>query len=427
MTWNSYAEWYMNTRRIDGSPTALHHEAVYGSRDYYDFQGEFDELSKRWADGMDEWMKEVKDCGFEYIVLTTKHHDGYTLWPTAFHAPYSPVQNISHNLVKTIADSARKHHLKIGLYYSGGFDWTWQSTMDPVLFHPKVPHQPQYAKTADEHLLELINTIKPDILWNDIQWPEVEDGKSHLNDILRHYLKIVPEGLINDRFFIGMHPQPYPGDFQTPEYKSHPPTVQEKWETCRGISNSFGYNSQDSEKDCIQHSELIRLLVNVVSNGGNLLLNVGPIPDGSISPPQKRRLRTLKRWMKVHSLWLKHSRVWKSTSAETLENTEVRVWIWYDYLILVVLGDPVEHVIVRGLDLSGWEDVSKVEGELATFHGTKKVVVHTRLQDQGWELSFRIPVGYFSLLEMPVEYPDKQQMQCLAYMVKIPIPKKSIF
>ena len=125
---NPYAEWYLNSLRIDGSPTQKHHLATYGKDfDYYKFIGIFNEKNKNWRP--DEWASTFRQAGAQYVVLTTKHHDGFRLWPSEVVNPHADGRDLNprRDLVGDLTTAVRGAGLKMGLYYSGGLDWTFTS------------------------------------------------------------------------------------------------------------------------------------------------------------------------------------------------------------------------------------------------------------------------------------------------------------
>jgi alpha-L-fucosidase len=134
-----------------------------------------------------------------------------------------------------------------------------------------------------------MDRYQPAVLWNDIGYPKV--GK--LEKIFSDFYNRDKEGLVNNRFGRDHF------DFTTPEYSRYDTIVEKKWESCRGLGFSFGYNQIEGPEHVIASDKLIELLVDIVSKNGNLLLNVGPKPDGTISDIQKDRLNELGKWLKV--------------------------------------------------------------------------------------------------------------------------------
>ena len=180
--------------------------------------------------------------------------------------------------------------MKMGLYYSGGYDWTF--SRGPIVkeadYDTVKPESVVYGQYADAQAEELIAKYKPAVLWNDIDWPKTGNALKVMAD----YYNAVPDGVVDDRFGV-KH-----SDFTSPEYAKLDHISATKWEECRGLGASFGYNRAEGDKDTISPKELVALLVDIVSKNGNLLLDVGPEADGTIAPVQMERLVALGAWMK---------------------------------------------------------------------------------------------------------------------------------
>jgi alpha-L-fucosidase len=267
--------------RIDGSPTQAYHREHYGANyDYYNFAPIFDREIQKW--NPETWAKVFHDAGAKYVVLTTKHHDGFTLWPSSTPNPALPAdqQHATRDLVGDLTNAVRKEGLRMGLYYSGGYDWTFVHGPIRVAsdYQAVKPQSPEYGKYADAQMRELISRYHPAVLWNDIDYPK--SGKPL--ETIAEYYNTVPDGVIDDRFGV-----PH-SDFKSPEYQTLNKISPTKWEECRGLGRSFGYNRAEGEAETITPDELIYLLVDIVSKNGNLLLDVGPEADGTIPPPCRR-------------------------------------------------------------------------------------------------------------------------------------------
>ena len=172
---NPYAEWYLNSLRIVGSPTYKHHVATYGKDyDYYRFIDAFNSQAKEWHP--QSWASLFKNTGARYVVLTTKHHEGFRLWPSSVADPKGAGRqlNAQRDLTGELTAAVRSAGMKMGLYYSGGLDWTFTpkpiGTMKDLM--ARVPQTPEYAAYADAHYRELTDRYKPSVLWNDISYPK---------------------------------------------------------------------------------------------------------------------------------------------------------------------------------------------------------------------------------------------------------------
>jgi alpha-L-fucosidase len=169
---NPYAEWYLNTMHIRGSPTERHHADVYGDSYPYDnFVNVFDDASAG-AD-LDVLASLCEAAGARYVVLTTKHHDGFALWPSAVPHPVKGDYHARRDLVGDLSEAVLSRRMRMGLYYSGGYDWPYNGALlrhaaDALL---AVPHGQRYAEYVTAHVRELIDRYEPSVLWNDIGWP----------------------------------------------------------------------------------------------------------------------------------------------------------------------------------------------------------------------------------------------------------------
>jgi alpha-L-fucosidase len=199
--YDPYAEWYLNTMRIDGSPTQAYHREHYGADyDYYNFAPIFNRESRKWKP--EEWAKVFRQAGARYVVLTSKHHEGFTLWPSAIANPTLPKdrQHAERDIVGELTDAVRKQGMHMGLYYSGGYDWTFvHGPIRTNADYRKVePQSEEYGKYANAQVHELIERYHPSILWNDINWPKTGNAL----EVEADYYNAVPDGVIDDRFGI---------------------------------------------------------------------------------------------------------------------------------------------------------------------------------------------------------------------------------
>jgi alpha-L-fucosidase len=353
-THNPYAEWYMNSMRIEGSPTYQHHIETYGADfAYTDFISSFNEATSRWDSTA--WADLFKQVGARYVVLTTKHHDGFLLWPSVHPNPHRRGHMAARDLVGELTDAVRAQGMRIGLYYSGGIDWTFNPTViqDIRDMQAAVPQTAEYVAYANNHWRELIARYRPSVMWNDIAYPAATD----LNELFAHYYNSVPEGVINDRFSqrFGFSEGEIGGaqhkDFRTPEYAVLDDITEDKWEATRGIGYSFGYNQNEGPDNYLSVGELVRSFVDIVSKNGNLLLNVGPMADGTIPDLQRERLLGLGRWLGVNGEAIFRTRPWVTAESRTSDDIAVRFTQGGDSLYATLLDTPQEGwVEIEGLD-----------------------------------------------------------------------------
>jgi alpha-L-fucosidase len=331
---NAYAEWYWNTIRFEDSPAGRHHRETYGDAPYDDF------LDAWRAEEFDpqDWCALFARAGARYVVPTTKHHDGIALWD----APGTGARNTVHrgprrDLISDLEVAVRGAGLRFGVYYSGGLDWS--TSRFPVIdtaanVRALRPNDAAYAAYAYVQVRDLIDRYRPDVLWNDIEWPDggKHDGSLGLAELFRHYYATVPDGVVNDRWGDTHR------DYRTSEYQYHLDSEgAAAWENCRGIGLSFGYNQVEDDRHLMSGPELVRHLVDVVSRGGNLLLNVGPTASGAIPEGQRRTLESLADWMAGNSGAVHGSRQLDRAVADPSDapwvrwtHTDDRVWAFVE-------------------------------------------------------------------------------------------------
>lgn len=343
--YNPYAEWYLNVMRIPGSPTQQYHREHYGDMSYYGFADTFNRESKKWDP--DAMAAVFKMAGARYVVLTSKHHEGFTLWPSTTHNPNPSIplnqRHAERDIVGELTKAVQNQGMKMGLYYSGGYDWTFNAgpIEAPGDYETVKPQNKAYGDYAFAQIHELIEKYHPMLLWNDIDWPKT--GRAM--QVEADYYNAIPDGVIDDRFGI-KH-----ADFTSPEYQKLDKISEKKWEECRGLGRSFGYNRAEGEKETIAPDELIALLVDIVSKNGNLLLDVGPEADGTIPPVQMERLKALGAWLKQNGEAIYETTPWTHAEAKSAEGDDVRYTRKGDDLYLTVLGKPKGQTITM-TDLS---------------------------------------------------------------------------
>ena len=259
----------------------------------------------------DAWAELFAAAGAKYAVLTTKHHDGFALWDTQTNQlnarDGSPA---GRDLIGPYCDALRKHGLKVGLYYSH-LDWSHpdyasilpkgaqphdHSTLHKNRFgYPQGPEDPAaWERFLDFHraqLKELCTRYSPDLLWFDGDW-ERDPEQWRFKELREQLLSWAPGVILNSR--MGGY-----GDYGTPEQAMPISQPKGPWEFCVTINDSWGYQKKDtnfkSPRQCI------RMLAECAGMGGNLLLDVGPKSDGTITPEQTDVLKGLGRWTRKHS------------------------------------------------------------------------------------------------------------------------------
>ena len=319
-----YAEWYWNSISLPGSPAEAYHRDVLGSPDYATFVRTFLDQAQTWD--ASSWERLFRRSGARYCVMVTKHHDGVLLWPSAIPNPFhGSAWQSERDLVGDCATAARRAGLRFGAYYSGGIDWTFQGLGIHgwgSLF-AAIPQSDEYHAYADAHWRELIARYDVDVLWNDIGYPGFGPGSAPL---IADFYNDNPDGVVNDRFdLLGVLQGRSHADFSTPEYSTRPQDPTRKFEVCRGIGTSFGYMQFEDDSTYLSVPDLVTMFVNIVADGGNLLLNFGAMPGGAIPWAQQLRLVALGDWLAVNGDAIYASRPCEPGRLETDEGLPVRL------------------------------------------------------------------------------------------------------
>jgi len=366
-----YAEWYQNNIKLPGSQSRQYHEQTFGAGfAYEEFRSIFNQEIKKWDPN--SWASLFKEVRAGYVVLTTKHHDGFLLWPSQHPNPFRENFIASRDIVGELTTAVRSQGLHMGLYYSGGLDWTFNpsSIREIADIFVNIPQQPAYVNYSMTHWQELIDRYQPEVLWNDIGMPI----RAKVEKLFADYYNRFPEGVVNDRFLKGLGPMmgvfkfsplkkwlsrmminvltsDVPStlerrghcDYVTPEYTSYRDVVSRKWESTRGFGRSFGYNRNEQEADYITVPDLVHLFVDIVSKNGNLLLNVGPMPDGSIPPLQLERLKDFGKWLQMNGEALFDTTPWtraEGTCLDAKNELQVRFTQKAEDSYAILLGNP---------------------------------------------------------------------------------------
>jgi alpha-L-fucosidase len=230
------------------------------------------------------WAQLAKKAGMKYMVMTTKHHEGFCNFDTKLTNYCAPKQGPGRDVVREYVEAARAEGMHVGFYYSL-MDW----------------HHPDGARCANDEaarrrfvdythglIRELMtNYGKIDVLWYDVAWPLDANGweSVKMNDMV---FGLQPEIIVNNR-------NKLPGDFSTPEQKIVAETGGRAWESCMTLNDSWGY--QRADDNWKSSRTVIRNLIQCVRDGGNYLLNIGPKPDGSVPEESVRILTEVGQWM----------------------------------------------------------------------------------------------------------------------------------
>ena len=313
----------------------------------------------------DAWMKLTKEAGARYMTFTSKHHEGFAMFSSALTTYDSMDHAAKRDFVGELVTAARANDIKISFYYST-LDW----------------HHPDFnadlPKYVDEYLFgqvrELCTNYGPiDGLWFDGEWDHPE-STWRAEELVRMIRTLQPNALINDRLGKGVRGVTPLADFYTREQMSE---IGEKtdtedkairpWEACLTIGTSWGYMKADGPPK--SSTELVRTLVDVVSRGGNLLLNVGPTPDGEIPAPLADRLRDIGAWLAVNGEGIYGTRQVTGVEASAGKLTRKA-----DQIYIHLETRPGDTVILTGLERSIVKATLLATGnDLAVDNATKTI------------------------------------------------------
>jgi alpha-L-fucosidase len=235
-----------------------------------------------------EWAKLAKAAGQKYMVLTTKHHEGFCLWDTKLTDYCAMKQDPGRDLVREFVDAAREEGLRVGFYYSL-MDWHHPDGMKCATDEAARKQFVEYTHGLIRELMT--NYGKIDILWYDVDKPlTAEQWESErMNKMV---FELQPEIIVNNRNGLD-------GDFSTPEQKIEASKDGRAWESCMTLNQGWGYQRNDDEWK--SPKTIVNNLAICAQQGGNYLLNIGPEPDGTVPAESVRILSTVGKWLDVNS------------------------------------------------------------------------------------------------------------------------------
>ncbi len=352
-----------NGERIDGIGEWILLRAKIPIAEYKEYARDFNPVNY----DPEAWVKMAKDAGMKYIVITSKHHDGFALfdskvsdWDIADASPYGK------DLLKPLVKAAKKEGIKIGFYYSQAQDWTHPGGAKSGYDEGEYWDEAQ-AGSFDDYLKEIaypqveeiFTNYDIDILWWDTpRWMNKERA-----EILRPLISMKPGLITNNRLGGG-----YTGDSDTPEQHVPATGIEGRdWEVCMTMNHTWGYKSYDDDWKTTE--DLLHKLIDIASKGGNFLLNIGPKPDGTIPQASIDRLAEVGDWMNVNSESIYGTSAspfrrpwWGRCTRKELDNGDTRLYLqvfdWPEDNQLII---PVENEAVQCYALSGTKQKFEVD------------------------------------------------------------------
>jgi alpha-L-fucosidase len=302
----NYAEWYQHALRSKSYDSAVlkYHKKMYGEESYYDLAKYF----KAELFDPNAWAQLLEKSGAKYVVLTSKHHDGFCLWPSKiadrdWGFPWNAAEvGPKQDLVGELVTALRKTDVKPGLYYSL-YEW----------------YDPLYMKSPEKYTVDhaipqmkyLITHYKPYLLWTDGGW-EQSDTTWHATRFLSWLYNESPvkDSIVTyDRWGRGV--RFHHGEVYTPEYQPGLNFNGHYFEENQGLGYSYGYNRAENSGDYSTARSLMLYMADIVSRGGNFLLDIGPTASGTIPPIMQERLLQIGKWLSVNGEAIYGTRPWK--------------------------------------------------------------------------------------------------------------------
>ncbi|HYF30968.1 MAG TPA: alpha-L-fucosidase [Chitinophagaceae bacterium] len=326
--WSSkgqYAEWYQYGLETNDTARKKFHQKKFGDRTYYDLANDF----KAELFNPDEWARLFERSGAKYIVLTSKHHDGFALWPSkeannTWGFKWNAVDiGPNRDLLGDLFKAVRKTSVRAGMYYSL-YEW----------FNPLWKSDPK--KFATEHtwpqMKDLINSYQPDVFWTDGDWdaPAETWRSQQFLAWLFNESPVKDKVVVNDRWGSGVRFNH--GGIYTPEYQPDLDFETHYFEESRGMGHSYGYNREEDAWDYNSTASLILQLVDKVSRGGNFLLDIGPDEHGKIPPIMQERLLQMGEWLEIYGEAIYGSSRWKHSSQLAADSKTKELYFTYNQL-----------------------------------------------------------------------------------------------
>lgn len=306
----------------------------------------------------DEWVRIAKNAGMKYIVITSKHHEGFGLWDSKV-SDYDVMDCTPYkkDILKSLSVACKKQGIKFGLYYSI-LDWYHPDAQANSYLIPKdekPDNKENFAQYYEEYmkpqLYEIITQYDPDILWFDGEW--IPDFTHEQGLALYQYVRsLKPSIIINNRVDKGREgmrgmnksDRDYAGDFGTPEQEILENKSTLDWESCMTMNDTWGYKTKDNNWKSAKR--LIHDLIDAVSKGGNYLLNVGPTSEGIIPAASISRLAEIGKWLEVNKEAIYETEPLKEHFKEN-ENIRYTKKKGNDLIYAVLLEKPESEVVLK--------------------------------------------------------------------------------
>ncbi|MEP6676306.1 MAG: alpha-L-fucosidase [Ferruginibacter sp.] len=420
--WSSkgdYAEWYQYGLQTNDTARQRYHEKKFGNKTYYQLADDF----KAELFNPDEWAALFEKSGARYIVLTSKHHDGFTLWPSAeanrdWGFKWNAVDvGPKRDLIADLFKAVRKTAVHPGLYYSL-YEWfnpLWKA--DPKKF---------VAEHTWPQMKELINNYQPDVFWTDGDWDASEDTWKSKEFLAWMY----NESPVKDRVVTydrwGSAVRFKHGAVFTPEYQPNASFDNHYWEESRGMGFSYGYNRGEDAWDYNSAQSLVLQLIDKVSRGGNFLLDIGPDEHGKIPPIMQERLLQIGDWLQINGEAIYNTVKWKTVSQWSEGDQHYQPKTGSGDLLLKLTIDPDPGYAVKEIFYTYNENSNALYAVFPKYPDNKKLILKDVQFPAGKAISFLSTkenliwqqVGKNVVISLPDYNPNKIKSP-YAFVVKI--------
>jgi alpha-L-fucosidase len=341
-----------------------------------------------------EWVRLARDSGMKYAVLTTKHCDGFHLWPSG-QSDFNSVQcGPRRDLVGEFVDACRSMGVRVGLYY-GLMDWRHPNG-DLCAIDESA--RQSFVDYTHRNVIELMSNYGPiDVLWFDGPWPMPTPEQWESRALIEKVRRLQPHILINNRARLAQ-------DFSTPEGSVAPQSPGRAWEACMTLNGDWGF-SDTPEGDWRSVRDVLRMLRTATAFGGNLLLNVGPRGDGTVPEEAYARLGAIGRWLAVHG----------EAVYGSMTRLEGRLEPWVNSGYWTLRERTGYYWLLRGEASPGFS-IARVEGrvrQVSVLHTGRPVAFRqesTRLLLQGVPTLRSEPHAHTPVLKVEFDEPPRQQL-----------------
>ncbi len=324
----------------------------------------------------EKWVALAKEAGCKYIVMTTRHHEGFNLYDTSYISNFSSINHYGVDIVREFSQATVKHGLKTGYYFSV-IDWNhpdYDPTGSAISYpqgnyraqkegHRQFGNHARYKKHLHALFERLVSRYPTDIIWWDFSSAEYHgDHAWGASKLMSTLFKHHPKAVQNNRlYYVGNNLKSdgfkitptHMGDFTTPEHYIPASGVKGDWEVCNTLNGTWGYSAEN--QNWVKPEKVIRDLVDIVSRGGNYLLNIGPMPDGSIPEQSIKIFTEVGAWMKLNG--------------EAIYGTQASPFnVEFPWGRITRKGEDTLYLIVYSMPEKGIIELPRVLGEQMQAH-----------------------------------------------------------